>query len=262
MSGNPNSKKVDKGWQKRAGLDLRVAKPQIYKDELSSARKEDRVVPKTNSAQVHAHSSSSSEKGKAPTENEFVNPQKEPYLVPKSNRARAQLHASAWKQFQRGRALTPEQLAFRDWMKKKALKKLRKLVKVNWIQARLTGLREAEGYLYCVIRIGGDFDGDEADFIADCAIRHHERPGAHPLQTRRLGFPLPKFHWHDTISHDILYSHPSLKQALARRGFFLNTGHFSASETLTLIQNFERFLSEHGQKTDPEAIADLMKSGF
>ena len=49
------SKKVDIGLQRQNGLDLRFDKKPIIKSEFAAARREGRIVPKTSSAQVHAH---------------------------------------------------------------------------------------------------------------------------------------------------------------------------------------------------------------
>ena len=358
MSGD--SKKVDEGWQKKAGLDLRLAKPQIYKDELSNSRKENRVVPKTNSAQVHANvgkrlkkkkvigeeeqTSSQEEIGfktksahilvnvgkklkkrkvigeeeltcsqkeirsktrsaqvhanigkklkkkKVIGEEELTSSQKE--IGSKTNSAQVHanvgeqlkkgkaisgeellsslkgdispdnaqswhrvLYAKAKDQFQNGEALSEEQLVFRECVKKRALKKLKKLPTVIDIHKRVGKLRQAEGCIFCVLEMGGDFDADEADFIVRCAIRHHERPGRHPLQNSILDSELPKFaskHGkHGTISNAVIYAYRSLKQALARQGFFLNLGSFSASESMTVMKNFEHFLVSKGRKTGP-----------
>ena len=114
MSGD--SKEVEKGWQKKAGLDLRLAKPQIYKDELSNSQKENRVVPKTNSAQVHANAVKRVKKRKASVEDQPACAPKKSQVNPQTNDA--QLYANAWEQLQKGKALGADELAFRDCVKK------------------------------------------------------------------------------------------------------------------------------------------------
>ena len=52
-SDDPAVKKVDKRWQKKAGLDLRLDKAKIYKDELASAKTTNKSVPVIDSAQMH-----------------------------------------------------------------------------------------------------------------------------------------------------------------------------------------------------------------
>ena len=52
-----NSKKVDKAWQKRAGLNLKHDKPRILREELANAKKESRAMPTVPGAQVHVDTS-------------------------------------------------------------------------------------------------------------------------------------------------------------------------------------------------------------
>ena len=64
------------------------------------------------------------------------------------------------------------------------------------------------------------------------------------------------------INRSTLFAHPPLKQALARRGFDLNHGAFTAAESLKLMTNFEDFLKKRGISADHSSIADLLKDNF
>ena len=258
MSGK--SKKVEKGWQKRAGLDLRLAKTRILKDELAKSRQEGRVLPKTDSAQVHAHVHGNvkrKRKRKASSNDEPAEAEPESELEPETTEK--DLFADTLERMERGEKLTEKQLSFRERIKREVMGKLRKLEKTPSLKERLTELRKAEGYIYCVFKLGGDFSISEADFIVECAIRHQERPGGHPLQISGVYSRLPKFAPNNTTYNTELYSFLTMRQALFRHGFYLNLGEFSPSEDLTLMTNFEKFLTSKGHATDPESIAKLVK---
>ena len=67
------SKRVDKNWMKKAGLDLRREKTPIVKKDLALAREEGRPVPKSSTAHVHAHDVKRSKKLKGDDIQSVVN---------------------------------------------------------------------------------------------------------------------------------------------------------------------------------------------
>ena len=138
------SKQVDKGWQKKAGLDLRLDKPRVFKEDLARAREEGRVVPTSTSAQIHAH---------------------------------------AIRKARRLQPLSEEEIAWRESVKKILFKKVDKLLGSGRKAARGSrGRLKVEGLAYCFLQLGGTLEDFEADRIVDCAIRLHKKPGGHPLQ--------------------------------------------------------------------------------
>ena len=154
-------------------------------------------------------------------------------------------------------------------VKSKALKKLRKLKKLDQSVKR-ERLRRAESYLFQVLKMKGNYTEAESDRVVDAYIDCHEREGSHPLQTKEVYATIrssaygvagrkQKF-W--SMKRSVLFAHPPLKQALARRGFHLNHGSFSASESLKLMNNFEEFLSSRGFPTDPSSVWKLIKEDF
>jgi hypothetical protein len=122
---------------------------------------------------------------------------------------------------------------------------------------------ELVGSISDVLKAGGTFFEEEADKIVDMFIDCHERKGKHPLQTSFVGGSL-RMRYRDNsgrISCQVasIFSNPVLKQALARRGFYLNIGLFSDSETLTLMKNFQKFVRSKGMATDHKSLSDLVK---
>ena len=90
-------------------------------------------------------------------------------------------------------SLNDEQSEFRERVKIEAFRKIERLDGIEDMQERIREKERAEGYVYGFCRMGGILNNDESDLVVGSPIRHHERPGGHPLQNARLETPLPRF---------------------------------------------------------------------
>lgn len=89
--------------------------------------------------------------------------------------------------------LNDEEIEFCNWVRIEVLRKFEQLGGIEEMQERIRAKERAEGYVYCLVKLGESLNNDEADLIVDSVICHHERPGGHPLQNARLYTPLPIF---------------------------------------------------------------------
>ena len=123
-------------------------------------------------------------------------------------------------------------------------------------------LRKLEGMVYHVLTNRGTFNEEEADKIVDAYMICRERrdPTHHPLQTATVSGN--KYKCRSSIQNRTIFSHPIVRRSLGKRGFYLNNGPFSETETLTLMKNFEKFLAVRGKDTDRETIWNLLHDEF
>ena len=218
-------KEADSNWQKKAGFDLRQDKTKILKEALASAEENGQSLPKTDSAQVFQRMWGSKKSA-----------QSDECIV-------------SWK-----------------YVKRKALKMLRVLRKYDDPEMQRKKLRAVEGILCLVLPMSGFCTDSEADEVVDAYIYCQESPSLHPLQTAFPTGYLPRNYRRLVdrcgVYKCVLFAHPSLRSALARRGHFLNSGRFSSSESMQLMTNFDEFLRSRGYATDPESKWNLIKSDF
>lgn len=148
---------------------------------------------------------------------------------------------------------------------KKLKRKIRrKLSKLPDLPLKLRGkrLRKIEGMLYYVLTTNGSFSDAEADEIVNAYMicRERRNPKHHPLQSTVISSM--RYESHTSVQNRLIFCDPTLRRALAKRGFHLNNGPFSAAESLTLMKNFEKFLKKQGISTDRETIWGLLHDRF
>merc|ERR1719192_15520 len=114
------------------------------------------------------------------------------------------------------------------------------------------------GQLYYVLKNGRTVSDEEADLVVHVLMSCQENPGGHPLQTIRTNYRMRIVS--ETFYLDQLFSHTPLKNALSRRGFELNIGVFSASESSTLIENMNSFFES--RKLSKESIWKSLNAPF
>ena len=134
-----------------------------------------------------------------------------------------------------------------DWkkFKQEVMRKLEFAVNLGKKEKRKI-LRKLEGQLSYVLTLNGHFDSEEADKIADFFIDCRKNETVHPLQFREITAPTYKYYptknmkrvIKATLTRGSIFYNRTLKAALAKKGFFLNIGLFSASESLTLMKNY------------------------
>jgi len=129
----------------------------------------------------------------------------------------------------------------------------------NW---RAEKLRRIAALVRYVVGKNGSFNLEEADAIVDAYMisRPRNESTLHPLQTSFKH--IPRYKDVGPSSSVPIFSHFVFKEALAKRGFYLNIGPFSEAESLTLMKNFESFLTKHGKATDRESIWNLLNDRF
>jgi len=153
-----------------------------------------------------------------------------------------------------------------EWkmIKSIALKKMKKAALLKDYDKLQAKFLKVEALLYKVVYIGGHYEAEEADDVVDFFILGREREGCHPLQRTRvrgtgvIKVPNTSF----SLDTPLLFMHQPLRDALRRRGFYLNVGQFSSSESLTLMKNFESFLLQNGFSTDKESKWKYLSEDF
>ena len=170
-----------------------------------------------------------------------------------------QVHVGKDSCLKNKRSIKPETESWRD-IKPLALNNLRQIVGLPCVEQRRKALRILEGQLYHVQFWGGDFSDSEADEIVDVYVQCRERETIHPLQTYYLYGR--RYATTSGLSLEAIFTHPTMRRALRRRGYYLNVGDFSSLETLTLANNFEGFLKSRGLSTNRTSIWNLLTDDF
>jgi len=220
-------KEADSNWQKKAGLDLRLDKTKVLKEALVSAEENGQNLPKSDSAQVFK------------------------------------------RKWEKKKTVQSDEAEFSwQFIRHEAMKKLRNLRKLHDPDVQRKKLRAVEGMLWVALSKGGFFTDSEADEIVDAYVYCQESPSLHPLQTAfPKGYVPRKFRTKAfakvrSVEKTLVFDHPPLKSALARRGYFLNNGFFSSAESVQLMKNFDEFLLSRGYSTDQESKWNLLRKDF
>lgn len=153
----------------------------------------------------------------------------------------------------------PDDLEKIQTVKSKALRKMRKASSIIDEHKRNAKFPKVDGWLYQVVFLGGHFEEEEADEVVDFYLQCREREGIHPLQRSRIRGARVNACSPDTY---LLFMHQPLRDALLRKGFYLNIGYFSSAESLTLMKNFESFLLQTGLSTDKKYVWKCLSDDF